>query len=87
MNSLVFEMIQQGQAAELAAQLANHAQLADAHNADGISALRAAVYHHQPAIRDLLLPFEVTSVLILIAILGAVALARHHDPKDQGKER
>jgi NADH-quinone oxidoreductase subunit J len=25
---------------------------------------------------DLLLPFEVTSVLILIAILGAVALAR-----------
>jgi NADH-quinone oxidoreductase subunit J len=26
---------------------------------------------------DLLLPFEVTSVLILIAILGAVALARH----------
>ena len=25
--------------------------------------------------RDLLLPFEVTSVLILIAILGAVALA------------
>jgi uncharacterized protein len=57
MNSLVFEMIQHGQAAELAAQLANHAQLADAHNADGISALRAAVYHHQPAIRDLLLPY------------------------------
>ena len=27
----------------------------------------------------LLLPFEVTSVLILIAILGAVALARHSD--------
>jgi NADH-quinone oxidoreductase subunit J len=27
--------------------------------------------------RDLLLPFEATSVLILIAILGAVALARH----------
>jgi NADH-quinone oxidoreductase subunit J len=42
--------------------------------------------------RDLLLPFEVTSVLILIAILGAVALARHHEPhkdesKTQGKER
>ncbi|HVU48867.1 MAG TPA: NADH-quinone oxidoreductase subunit J [Terracidiphilus sp.] len=28
---------------------------------------------------QLLLPFEVTSVLILIAILGAVALARHGD--------
>src|SRR5271165_5125405 len=27
--------------------------------------------------RELLLPFEVTSVLILIAIIGAVALARH----------
>jgi NADH-quinone oxidoreductase subunit J len=27
----------------------------------------------------LLLPFEVTSILILIAILGAVALARHGD--------
>jgi NADH-quinone oxidoreductase subunit J len=29
--------------------------------------------------RDLLLPFEVTSVLILIAILGAVALARKEE--------
>ncbi|HET7105045.1 MAG TPA: NADH-quinone oxidoreductase subunit J [Terracidiphilus sp.] len=28
---------------------------------------------------QLLLPFEVTSILILIAILGAVALARHED--------
>lgn len=31
----------------------------------------------------LLLPFEVTSVLILIAILGAVALARHGDGEPQ----
>jgi NADH-quinone oxidoreductase subunit J len=29
--------------------------------------------------RDLLLPFEVTSVLILIAVLGAVALARKEE--------
>ncbi|MGC8549495.1 MAG: ankyrin repeat domain-containing protein [Acidobacteriaceae bacterium] len=57
MKRLVFEMIQHGQAAELAAQLANHAQLAETQNDDGISALRAAVYHHQPAIRDLLLPY------------------------------
>jgi NADH-quinone oxidoreductase subunit J len=34
----------------------------------------------------LLLPFEVTSVLILIAILGAVALARHGDGEEQGTE-
>ena len=34
------------------------------------SELSPALFH------DLLLPFEVTSVLILIAILGAVALAR-----------
>ncbi len=32
----------------------------------------------------LLLPFEVTSVLILIAILGAVALARHDGGEKQG---
>ena len=37
----------------------------------------------------LLLPFEVTSVLILIAILGAVALASHEGSgvRDQGSER
>jgi NADH-quinone oxidoreductase subunit J len=37
---------------------------------------------------ELLLPFEVTSVLILIAILGAVALARHGDGDlDPNRER
>src|SRR5579863_921052 len=36
----------------------------------------------------LLLPFEVTSVLILIAILGAVALARHgHGDPQERRER
>jgi NADH-quinone oxidoreductase subunit J len=30
---------------------------------------------------NLLLPFEVTSVLFLVAILGAVALARHVEPE------
>ena len=35
---------------------------------------------------ELLLPFEVTSVLILIAILGAVALARHgHGDQEKGR--
>ena len=33
----------------------------------------------------LLLPFEVTSILILIAILGAVALARHGHGDPEGK--
>jgi NADH-quinone oxidoreductase subunit J len=33
---------------------------------------------------ELLLPFEVTSVLILIAILGAVALARHTESESDG---
>jgi NADH-quinone oxidoreductase subunit J len=33
----------------------------------------------------LLLPFEVTSVLILIAVLGAVALARHSSGEGTGK--
>ncbi|HEY1768290.1 MAG TPA: NADH-quinone oxidoreductase subunit J [Terracidiphilus sp.] len=36
---------------------------------------------------ELLLPFEVTSVLILIAILGAVALARHGDGSGSNRER
>jgi NADH-quinone oxidoreductase subunit J len=35
---------------------------------------------------DLLLPFEVTSVLILIAILGAVALARRGDGNEERTE-
>jgi len=35
---------------------------------------------------ELLLPFEVTSVLILIAILGAVALARHGSGDPHGIE-
>ena len=34
---------------------------------------------------ELLLPFEVTSVLILIAILGAVALARHDGERTPGQ--
>jgi NADH-quinone oxidoreductase subunit J len=54
-----------------------HAQgLGVARLSDGITAteeLSAVLF------TKLLLPFEVTSVLILIAILGAVALARHGD--------
>ena len=54
-----------------------HAQgLGTASLSDGITStedLSKVLFH------ELLLPFEVTSVLILIAILGAVALARHGD--------
>ena len=35
---------------------------------------------------DFLLPFEVTSILVLIAIMGAVVLASHPNA-DQKKER
>jgi NADH-quinone oxidoreductase subunit J len=53
--------------------------------ADGITStedLSRVLFH------ELLLPFEVTSVLILIAILGAVALARHgHGDQDGNRER
>ena len=35
---------------------------------------------------DFLLPFEVTSILVLIAIMGAVVLASHPDT-DQGKKK
>jgi NADH-quinone oxidoreductase subunit J len=35
---------------------------------------------------DFLLPFEVTSVLVLIAIMGAVVLASRPEPKEPGRE-
>jgi NADH-quinone oxidoreductase subunit J len=35
---------------------------------------------------EFLLPFEVTSVLVLIAIMGAVVLASRPEPKTPGKE-
>jgi NADH-quinone oxidoreductase subunit J len=35
---------------------------------------------------DFLLPFEVTSVLVLIAIMGAVVLANRPESKEPGKE-
>jgi NADH-quinone oxidoreductase subunit J len=45
--------------------------LSNAPGSTNIEQLSRVLFH------ELLLPFEVTSVLILIAILGAVALARH----------
>ena len=53
-------------------------------NAPGKSNL---VVLSQVLFHELLLPFEVTSVLILIAILGAVALARADGSKMNGAER
>jgi NADH-quinone oxidoreductase subunit J len=54
----------------------------------GTAALREGITPTQELsrvlFRDLLLPFEVTSVLILIAILGAVALARHEGSQGDG---
>jgi len=47
--------------------------LSNAPDGTNIEALSRVLFH------ELLLPFEVTSVLFLIAILGAVALARHGD--------
>ena len=48
-------------------------ELSNAPNQTNLDQLSTVLFH------ELLLPFEVTSVLILIAILGAVALARHSD--------
>jgi len=49
--------------------------LTDAPDSSNLVVLSQVLFH------ELLLPFEVTSVLILIAILGAVALARRDDPE------
>ena len=64
----------------------NTRQMGVAALSDGITTvddLSRVLFH------ELLLPFEVTSVLILIAILGAVALARHGDgvPANSTAER
>jgi NADH-quinone oxidoreductase subunit J len=63
----------------------NTRQMGVAALSDGITTvddLSRVLFH------ELLLPFEVTSVLILIAILGAVALARHgHGEPDGESER
>ena len=58
----------------------------------GVAALSSGITTTEDLSRvlfhELLLPFEVTSILILIAILGAVALARHgHGEPDGPIER
>src|SRR5271157_1268778 len=54
----------------------------------GVAGLRDGITSTEELSRvlfhELLLPFEVTSVLILIAILGAVALASHGDTDSHG---
>jgi NADH-quinone oxidoreductase subunit J len=59
--------------------------IGDASLRDGITStqdLSRVLFH------ELLLPFEVTSILILIAILGAVALARHgHGDPEQAPRK
>ncbi len=47
--------------------------LTNSHGSSNLVVLSQVLFH------ELLLPFEVTSVLILVAILGAVALARRDD--------
>jgi len=71
--------------AVLATVILHTRQMGVAALSDGITTvddLSRVLFH------ELLLPFEVTSVLILIAILGAVALARHgHGEPDGESER
>jgi len=50
-------------------------------NGSNLVVLSQVLFH------ELLLPFELTSVLILIAILGAVAIARAEGSKVDGSER
>jgi NADH-quinone oxidoreductase subunit J len=56
----------------------------------GVAGLRDGITSTEDLSRvlfhELLLPFEVTSVLILIAILGAVALASHSDRGAHGSQ-
>jgi NADH-quinone oxidoreductase subunit J len=57
------------------------AGIAGAQDSSNLAQLSQVLFH------ELLLPFEVTSVLILIAILGAVALARRSEGGEAVAER
>jgi ankyrin repeat protein len=69
----VFEMMQHGQTGALAAALADHAQIANARNEQGVSLLRMAIYLRQPAMRDLLLPYFPQPDIFDAACLGDTA--------------
>ena len=69
----------------IATVLLSARQLGDASLRDGITStqdLSRVLFH------ELLLPFEVTSILLLVAVVGAIALARHgHGDPDGSTER
>ena len=46
---------------------------------NGTESFGAPIFVAKLLFRDFLLPFEVTSILILVAILGAVVLARREE--------
>jgi ankyrin repeat protein len=69
----VFEMMQRGHVEALAAALADHAQIAEARNEQGVSLLRMAIYLGQPAMRDLLLPYFPEPDIFDAASLGDTA--------------
>jgi ankyrin repeat protein len=66
----IFEVIQRGDAATLTATLADHAQLAEARDEQGVSLLRSAIYLRQTAMRDLLLPYFPEPDIFDTACLG-----------------
>uniref|UniRef100_A0A7V5CTW4 Ankyrin repeat domain-containing protein n=1 Tax=Acidobacterium capsulatum TaxID=33075 RepID=A0A7V5CTW4_9BACT len=69
----VFEMMQRGHVEALAAALADHAQIVEARNEQGVSLLRMAIYLRQPAMRDLLLPYFPEPDIFDAASLGDTA--------------
>ncbi len=68
----IFEVMQRGDAAALAATLADHAQVVEARNEQGVSLLRMAIYLRQRAMRDLLLPYFPEPDIFDAACLGDV---------------
>lgn len=69
MSPLIFDMIRRGQSAELAAEIQEHPQLAQARDAQGVSALLWTIYTRQPEMRD-----AVRSLVPLPDIFEAAAL-------------
>ncbi len=76
MSTFVFDMIRRGQSKELAAQIEAHPELAQARDAQGVSALLWSVYAGQTAMRELLRAQVPEPDIFEAAALGDVSRLR-----------
>ena len=71
---LVAAIVRRGTVSDLAGGRGNETYQLLLENQGAVGAIAT------PLFRDYLVPFEITSVLLLVALVGAVVLARRQDP-------